>query len=298
MLHRRGEEIIMKKAGIAAAALGIACLAGASSSIAQVKGVYWTTSGTFGPFPITGLIPTVPKEKARDITIPVSMWIIDHPKGVVVFDTGNNVAITENCKAYWAPGNCDFLKPSQTREDTIDMQLKKQGYDPAKVKVVVTSHTHLDHVGNIEMFPNAIHVFQKKELYQGWWPEKFQGRTSPGSFVMADIDNAREFNYLELEGDYDLFGDGSVLILSTPGHTLGHQSMKVKLATGRSIIITQDAVWMQENLDGYPAGLNYSVKDYTNSVNRLKFMRDLEGADLFMAHDQDQYKAKGGRWYK
>ena len=55
---------------------------------------------------------------------------------------------------------------------------------------------------------------------------------------------------------------------------------------------------MQENLDGYPAGLNYSVQDYTKSVNRLKFMRDLEGADLFMAHDQDQYAAKGGRWYK
>jgi len=148
------------------------------------------------------------------------------------------------------------------------------------------------------MFPNAIHVFQKKELYQGWWPEKFQGREVNGSFVMADLDNARNFNYLELEGDYDLFGDGSVMILSTPGHTLGHQSMKVKLASGGSIIITQDAVWMQENLDGYPAGLNYSVKDYTNSVNRLKFMRDLEGAQLFMAHDQDQYAKSGGRWHK
>ena len=69
----------------------------------------------------------------------------------------------------------------------------------------------------------------------------------------------REFNFLELDGDYDLFGDGSVMILSTPGHTIGHQSMKVKTASGGTIIITQDAVWMQENLDGYPAGLNYSV---------------------------------------
>ena len=57
--------------------------------------LYWTTSGMFGPFPITGLIPTIPKEKQRDITIPVSMWIIDHPKGLVVFDTGNNVAISD-----------------------------------------------------------------------------------------------------------------------------------------------------------------------------------------------------------
>ena len=55
---------------------------------------------------------------------------------------------------------------------------------------------------------------------------------------------------------------------------------------------------MQENFDGYPAGLNYSVKDYTNSVNRLKFMKDLEGVPIFFAHDQDQYAAKGGKWYK
>jgi N-acyl homoserine lactone hydrolase len=291
----------MKKSGLVAAAVGAAFMAGSLAASAQVKQVYWTTSGTFGPFPITGLIPTVPKERQRDITIPVSMWVIDHPKGLVVFDTGNNKAISDgmaNCKSYWAPGNCDFLKPSQKSDDVIDMQIKKLGYDPSKVKAVVTSHTHLDHVGNIESFPNAIHVFQKKELYQGWFPEKFQGRSSPGTFVMADIDNAREFNYLELEGDYDMFGDGSVMVLSTPGHTLGHQSMKVKLASGRSIIISQDAIWMQENLDGHPAGLNYSVKDYTASVNRLKFMRDLEGADIFMAHDQDQYAAKGGRWHK
>ena len=65
-----------------------------------------------------------------------------------------------------------------------------------------------------------------------------------------------------------------------------------------TIIISQDAVWMQENLDGYPAGLNFSVQAYTNSLQRLKQMRDLEGAQLFMAHDGDQYKAKGDRWYK
>jgi N-acyl homoserine lactone hydrolase len=288
----------MKKlSGIVAALLGLVCLAGAPAAAAQVKQLYWTTSGMFGPFPITGLIPSLPKDKQRDITIPVSMWIIDHPKGLVVFDTGNNVAITQDCKAYWQPGMCDFLKPSQKRDDTIDMQLKKLGYSVDQVKVVITSHTHLDHAGNMKMFPKAIHAIQKKELYQGWFPEKFQGRTG-GAFVLGDLEGTRDFNFLELDGDYDLFGDGSIMILATPGHTIGHQSAKVKLASGRTIIISQDAVWMQENLDGYPAGLNFSVQAYTNSVNRLKFMRDLEGIDLFMAHDQDQYAAKGGRWYK
>ena len=286
----------MKKS-IVAALLGLLCVFGSSAVFAQVKGVYWTTSGMFGPFAITGLIPTVPKEKQRDITIPVSMWVIDHPKGLVVFDTGINAAVTQDCKSYWQPGLCDFLKPTNKREEMIDAQLKKIGLSTDKVKVVITSHTHLDHVGNIKMFPNAIHVLQKKELYQGWFPEKFQGRTG-GAFVMADLEGTRDFNFLELEGDYDLYGDGSIMILATPGHTLGHQSVKVKLASGKSLIMSQDAIWMQENMDGYPAGLNYSILDYTKSINRLKFMRDLEGAPIFYGHDGDQWAKGGDRWYK
>ena len=286
----------MKKS-IVAALLGLLCVFGSSAVFAQVKGVYWTTSGMFGPFAITGLIPTVPKEKQRDITIPVSMWVIDHPKGLVVFDTGINAAVTQDCKSYWQPGLCDFLKPTNKREEMIDAQLKKIGLSTDKVKVVITSHTHLDHVGNIKMFPYAIHVLQKKELYQGWFPEKFQGRTG-GAFVMADLEGTRDFNFLELEGDYDLYGDGSIIILATPGHTLGHQSVKVKLASGKSMIMSQDAIWMQENMDGYPAGLNYSILDYTKSINRLKFMRDLEGAPIFYGHDGDQWAKGGDRWYK
>jgi len=270
-----------------------------STGTAQVKQVYWTTSGMFGPFALNELIPSLPKEKVREVTIPVNMWVIDHPKGLVLFDTGNNVAISDGkCKTHWNAGFCDQLKPSQKRDDVIDMQLKKLGMNPDNVKVVITSHSHLDHMGNVKLFPKAVHVIQKKELYQAWWPEKFQGRTG-GAFVMGDFDGpAREFNYLELEGDYDLFGDGSIMVLSTPGHTLGHQSVKVKLPSGQVMVLAQDAIWMQENLDGYPAGLNYSVKDYNNSVNRLKMIRDLEDGEIFFAHDQDQFKAKGNQWYK
>ena len=287
----------MKRLGLVAALLGI-LFAVPLSADAQVRGVYWTTSGFFGPFNIQDLIPTIPKDKARDITIPVSMWVIDHPKGLIVYDTGNNAAISDGgCKQYWVPANCDGLKPSQKRDDVIDRQLTKLGFSADQVKIVITSHSHLDHIGNIKLFPKATHVLQKKELYQAWWPEKFQ--RGGGVFVMGDFDGpARDFNYMELEGDHDLFGDGSVMVISTPGHTLGHQSVRVKLASGKTMAMSQDAIWMKENMEGYPAGLNYSVKDYTNSVNRLKAIRDIEGTDLYFGHDQDQYKAGGGKWYK
>jgi len=197
----------MKKPAVIAALLGVLVALGSSAAFAQVRQLYWSTSGLFGPFPNSGLIPNLPKERQRDVQIPVSMWIIDHAKGLVVFDTGNNVAISDgNCKKYWAAGFCDLLLPNQKREDVIDMQLQKLGYSTDRVKAVITSHSHLDHMGNIKMFPKAIHVIQKKELYQAWWPEKFQRGPA---FVMQDFDGAAvDFNYLELEGDYDLFGDG------------------------------------------------------------------------------------------
>ena len=241
----------MRKVALATVVLTLLCLVPVAAS-AQVKGVYWTTSGMFGPFNMQELVPSLPKEKAREVTIPVNMWVIDHAKGLVVFDTGNNAVLSDGkCKTHWAAALCDLLKPSQKREDVIDEQLKKLGYQPEQVKAVVTSHAHLDHIGNIKLFPKAIHVIQKKELYQAWWPEKFQGREG-GVFVMGDFDGpARGFNFLELEGDYDLFGDGTVTVLATPGHTLGHQSLRVKLASGKTIVMAQDAIWLKENIEGY-----------------------------------------------
>jgi glyoxylase-like metal-dependent hydrolase (beta-lactamase superfamily II) len=251
-----------------------------------------------GPFPLSSLVPSLPKEKDREVTIPVNMWVIDHAKGIVIFDTGNNAAVSDGkCKSYWDPGMCDLLKPSQKRDDVIDAQLKKLGYSPDQVKAVIISHSHLDHIGNIKLFPKAVHVIQKKELYQAWWPEKFQRGPA---FVMGDFDGpARDFNYLELDGDYDLFGDGSVTVISSPGHTLGHQSVRVRFPNGKTMIMAQDAIWFKENLEGYPAGLNYSVKDYNASINRLKMMRDLENGELYFGHDGDQFTSQNApKWFK
>jgi glyoxylase-like metal-dependent hydrolase (beta-lactamase superfamily II) len=283
----------MRRTGLAAAALAALCIIAAPAATAQK--LYWTASGQFGPFNIQGLIPSYPE--ARDIKIPINMWVLDHPSGLVVFDTGNNAAISDgSCTSHWSKGSCDFLKPNQQRSDVIDKQLEKLGYKVDDVKIVVTSHSHLDHIGNIEMFPNAIHVMQKKEIYQAWWPEKFQ--RASGAHIMADYDVAREFNYFFLDGDYDLFGDGTVMVLSTPGHTLGHQSLKVKLPKTGTVILTQDAIWMEENLEGYPAGLNYSILDYTNSVERLKMLSDIENAPMWFGHSIKQYEAKGEKWYE
>ena len=98
---------------------------------------------------------------------------------------------------------------------------------------------HLDHAGNMEMFPDAIHVLQKAELKAAWWPEKFQR----AAFVLKDFDGTRNFNFLEIEGDFDLFNDGKIKIIETIGHTQGHQSLMVKLKNTGTLFLAGDAVY-------------------------------------------------------
>ena len=284
----------MRKFSIIAAGLIAMFILGASFASAQTaRGVYLMSSGTLGPFNIQGLIPTYPD--ARDITIPILMAVIDHPKGLVVYDSGNNVAISDgNCKSYWAEGMCDFLQPSQTRAMVIDRQLEKLGFSISDVKAYVMSHAHLDHAGNLKMFKNAIIFAQQDEIYQARWQAPFQAGPA---FVEADHAGTNAFNWAPLNGDYDVFGDGSVVIMDTRGHTLGTSSVYVKLPSG-PLVVAGDAIWMEENLEGYAAGLNYSVQQYFASIDRLKLIRDLQGAKLIMGHSANQYKTEYDKWHR
>jgi N-acyl homoserine lactone hydrolase len=275
----------MKKWGLLIAVLGLLAVVCAATASAQDIKAWWTTSGFMGLVDVKGLIPSAP---SRMTTLPVSMWIVDHPKGLIVFDTGNNVAISDGkCDTYWPKGFCQNFKPSQKRDDVIDRQLQKLGYSAEQVKFVITSHAHLDHIGNIKLFPKATHVMQRRELYQAWWPEKFQ--RASGVFILSDYDTTRDFDFLELDGDYDLFGDGSVVVLDTPGHTMGHQSLKLRLKQTGTVIITGDAIWMQENLDGHVPGINYNTAETMRSIEKLKRIRDLENGQIFMSHDEVSY---------
>jgi len=101
------------------------------------------------------------------------------------------------------------------RATTLAASLEKVGVKPADIKFVAISHTHPDHIGNVELFPQATLLVQKAE-YE--WP----GQNGAPRFKP-------EHPVIKLDGDHDVFGDGSVMILTTPGHTPGHQSLLVTL---------------------------------------------------------------------
>ena len=144
--------------------LAVAALAlGGLTAIAQADSprgmkLYLFSSGalTIGKGVLQNFGPMEPP-----IKIPVGFFVIKHPKGNVLFDTGNNDKIINNFD-YW-PKSMQGLDPVRTPDIAIDAQLRKIGLTPDDIKYVVVSHMHLDHGGNVGKFPNSTLIIQRDD---------------------------------------------------------------------------------------------------------------------------------------
>ena len=123
-----------------------------------------------------------------------------------------------------------------TRAKKLAAQLAELNVKPADVTFVAVSHTHGDHVGNVDMFPASTLLIQKPEVDWAF----AEGKQPPFK---------KDRPMKLLTGDLDVFGDGSVTILSTPGHTPGHQSLLVHLPKTGWIVLTGDLAHFKDNWD-------------------------------------------------
>ena len=255
--------------------------------------LYAFSSGalTIGKGILQNLAPTEPP-----IKIPVGFYVIKHPKGNVLFDTGNNDRIIKD-PSYWG-ASFDNLKPVNTPDIAIDVQLQKIGLKPDDIKYVVVSHLHLDHGGNVAKFPNSTIVVQKDEIQNAFWPQPGTG----GPYMIGDVMPLRAANkdypnavkMLQLEGDLDLFGDGTIVVKRWVAHTPGSQMMTVKLKNSGLIILTGDNVYFRENVEkSLPPNivLAYKPSGFLTAYEWIRHMMATEKADYFTAHDPDAFKA-------
>jgi glyoxylase-like metal-dependent hydrolase (beta-lactamase superfamily II) len=199
-------------------------------------------------------------------------YLIKHAQGWFLWDTGipDAVAAMPNGLAP-ADAKAVFWR----RPKTLASQLDQLGVKPSDIKAMAVSHTHPDHIGNVEMFPAAMLYVQKAE-YE--WP----GANSAPRFKP-------EHPVTKLEGDRDVFADGSVTILSTPGHTPGHQSLLVKLPNTGAVVLTGDAVHFKSNWDNRGVPVNNFSKDETlASMQKISDTLTKEKAQLWINHDKAQ----------
>jgi len=260
------------KLAVAVAALvlsGHAALAQSEKTGVEKLYVLNCGEGTAGD--ISRWTPGLNEGKSMDFVD--SCYLIKHSsKGWFLWDTGiaDAVAAMPNGLAPADPKAVTWRRPK-----TLAAQLERLGLKPDDVKMMAVSHTHPDHTGNVELFPQATLYVQKAEY--DWPGANNEPRFKPSHPVE------------QLTGDKDVFGDGSVTILSTPGHTPGHQSLLVKLPKTGAVVLSGDAVHFKDNWDNRRVpSMNANKDQSAASMQKIADTLTKEKAQLWINHDKAQ----------
>jgi glyoxylase-like metal-dependent hydrolase (beta-lactamase superfamily II) len=207
----------------------------------------------------------------RPLDFSDNCYLIHHAKGYLLWDTGVPDQVADLPDGFSSsPG-----APVWRRPRTLLSQLTEIGVAPADIGYVAISHTHPDHVGNVELFPTATLLIQKAE-YE-WTFKSGNSRIAPNHPVD------------KLEGDRDVFGDGSVTIISAPGHTPGHQVLLVHLPKTGWIVLSGDAVHFKDNWDKRRVpSMNVDKEQSLASMQRIADLLEQHQAQLWINHDKVQ----------
>ncbi|WP_102348405.1 N-acyl homoserine lactonase family protein [Bacillus sp. Marseille-P3661] len=219
-------------------------------------------------------------EKGKKVNGPVPFYLLEHPKGRVLVDTGCHPSVVEDPLKAWG-GLTRAFYPKVNKNDLASEQLLQMGIDPDSIDIVVCTHLHMDHAGGNCLFPNAKFLVHRKE-----W-ETVQDPSLEGKgYFRKDWDHP--LNYIQVEDGYDIFGDGSAVLQFLPGHSPGHMGVILKLDNSGTVVLAIDAVPMAENIKG-PLPKNITnVEETQSSVNKVKSLVS-QGARVISGHDPDQW---------
>ncbi|MEM7276130.1 MAG: N-acyl homoserine lactonase family protein [Actinomycetota bacterium] len=213
------------------------------------------------------------------VTLPVLSWLIEHPDGLALFDNGMHVGLQADTSRLGRIG--ELLRPQYQPGEEVAARLADRGIRPDDIDLMVFSHLHFDHAGGTEQLPDARIVIQRDE----WTAGQDQHLIESGVYDPIDYDHGHDVE--QLDGEHDLFGDGRVRCLPTPGHTAGHQSLRVELASG-PVILTGDCIYFQSMLDEMKVPrFGHDLEQQKASMRELAAHRD-RGCRLLFGHDIDQ----------
>jgi N-acyl homoserine lactone hydrolase len=218
-----------------------------------------------------------------NIGVPMSLscnaYLIRHSAGLLLWDTGtsDDMAAEPNGRIV-AHGIRGVVRK------TMASQFAELGIDPNDVAHLGLSHAHYDHVGNRRLFPNARWIAQRAEY------EAMFGRDPEQFGYVTDLYESLRNNPTEIvAGDHDVFGDGAVRLISTPGHTLGHCSLLICLPDTGPVILSGDVAHNRENfrLRRVPA-FNADKGATVTSIEKIDALLDRGNAALWINHDTEQ----------
>jgi glyoxylase-like metal-dependent hydrolase (beta-lactamase superfamily II) len=229
-------------------------------------------------------------DRSETIEMPVSCFLLRHPQGNVLFDTGCHPSVPEDPEARWG-GMVRFMTPIMPPGDNVLTGLSNIGFSADDVDVVVCSHLHPDHCGCNTFFRRASVIVHEKEIVAARAPN-----AEPMGYLAAEWDFG---TFDQLKGQRDVFGDGKIVLIPLPGHTPGCTGALVALERSGEFLLAADTVSLRVTLDTGIAPRN--TRDADALLKSLAEIRRIEarGATIVCGHDAAQWETlrKGAEFY-
>src|ERR1700736_3694341 len=242
--------------------------------------LYAFTCGT-----VTGEFAHLMDGGEGDITVPIPVFLIEHPKGRVLFDTGLHADCQHDPAGRLGPRLARVFRIGFLPRGEKSARVEAIDTDPGKIDLIINSHFHFDHVGGNALIPNATMLVQRREWEAGMDPDTAARR----GFNPRDFDLGHKLRLLD--GEHDVFGDGSVVCLPTHGHTPGHQSLRLRLRLDSGeVVLAADACYFCQTLRERRLPRNmYDREAMLASLDRLEAL-ERSGARIFFGHDPEFWR--------
>ncbi len=214
------------------------------------------------------------REEMATNLMSVPCFLIAHPNGNLMWDVG---AVPDSAIPNGGTGR---LRQYGTSNKKLETQLTETGYKPSDITYIAFSHFHWDHVGNANLFAGATWLTREIERQQ-MFSDPPSPRTEPANFSKL-----KDSITVSITGDYDIFGDGSVVIKASPGHSPGHQVLYVKLKNSGGVVLSGDLYHYPEerNLKRVPS-TEFDGKQTAQSRAEIENFLTQSKAQLWIQHD-------------
>ncbi len=213
-------------------------------------------------------------------TLADAYYVIQHPKGNLIWDGG----LPENLVGLPEPFTGPNGAFTVSRKDSVVNQLKEIGLTVDDFKYIALSHSHFDHIGHANAFKNSTWLVQENE-YDFFTNDSAQIKQADIYDMIKELKKVKKLN-----GDYDVFGDGTVVIKSMPGHTIGHQVLYLNIGLEKPLLLTGDLYHFDENRTYKRAPMfNYNIPQTKKSMETFEAFASANNADVFIQHSQKDF---------